>query len=396
MKIERVIIIVMDSVGIGALPDAALYHDEGANTVGNIFKATGGLNIPNLCRLGLGKVEGMEYLPEPDVIVGSYGKMSEASAGKDTTTGHWELSGIQLENPFPVYPEGFPAEVMNLFMSAVGTGYLGNYPASGTEIIDRLGEEHMKTGNPIIYTSADSVFQIAAHEDIIPLKELYSMCETARKLLQGKHQVGRVIARPFIGTPGNFKRTANRRDFSLEPAGKTMLDLLKAHELEVLAVGKIEDIFACRGITFAVHTKGNADGINKTLSLIKEESKGLIFTNLVDFDMLFGHRNDIIGYRNALEEFDVRIPEIMEAMREEDLLIITADHGCDPTMPGTDHSREYVPLLIYGKGVKENVALGIRKTFADVAKTVLELFDIGNTINGESFAAFIQNGELNK
>lgn len=395
MKIGRVIIIVMDSVGIGALPDAGLYDDVGADTVGNIMKA-GRIDIPNLCRMGLGRVEGIDYLPAQDCIIGCYGKMGEASAGKDTTTGHWEISGVILEKPFPVYPNGFPQDVIDQFISAVGTGVLGNYPASGTEIIDRLGQEHMNTGKPIVYTSADSVFQIAAHEDIIPLDKLYTMCESGRKILSGRHAVGRVIARPFTGTPGNFARTANRRDFSLEPVGTTMLDILKDRGMDVIAVGKIEDIFAGRGISCAVHTKGNNDGVNQTLRFIKEDNNGLIFTNLVDFDMLYGHRNNIIGYRKALEEFDSRIPEIIEALKEDDVLIITADHGCDPTTPGTDHTREYVPLLVYGKGIKAGVDLGVRKTFADIAKTVLELFDIENSLNGNSFSSLLAYGELNR
>ncbi len=396
MKIGRVIIIVMDSAGIGGLPDAGLYNDAGADTIGNICKAAGGINLPNLCRLGFGKIEGIDYLPAQDCIIGCYGKMSEASAGKDTTTGHWEISGIKLEKPFPVYPDGFPPEVVSQFTLAAGTGFLGNYPASGTEIINELGEDHIRTGNPIIYTSADSVFQIAAHEDIIPLPKLYEMCETARSILTGKHAVGRVIARPFTGEPGNFTRTANRRDFSLEPVGTTMLDMLKNDGLEVMAVGKIEDIFAGRGITFSVHTKGNSDGLDQTLKLIRQDNRGLIFTNLVDFDMLYGHRNDVAGYRKALEEFDSRLPEIIEALKEDDILIITADHGCDPSTPGTDHTREYVPLLVYGKNIKAGIDLGVRNTFADISKTVLDFYGIDNTVSGDSFKTLIEYGELDR
>jgi phosphopentomutase len=295
------------------------------------------------------------------------------------------MSGIKLERPFPVYPNGFPKDVISKFTSEIGTKILGNYPASGTEIINILGEEHMETAYPIVYTSADSVFQIAAHEDIIPLEKLYNMCEKAREILQGGHAVGRVIARPFSGKPGNFLRTKNRRDFSLEPQAQTMLDKLKESGYNVIAVGKIEDIFAAKGITYAIHTSGNMDGINNTLRLIKEENKGLIFTNLVDFDMLYGHRNDINGYKLALEEFDSRIPEIISALRKDDLLIITADHGCDPTTAGTDHSREFVPLLVYGKSIKSDVDLGTRETFADIACTVLDIFGIESNFRGKSF-----------
>lgn len=396
MKTERVVIIVLDSAGIGELPDAGLYNDRGANTVGNIIKKAGDIKIPNLCAMGLGKISGVEGLSQEADITGCYGKMAEASAGKDTTTGHWEIAGIKLENPFPVYPGGFPADIMKKFSSGIGTGFLGNYPASGTEIINQLGEEHIRTGKPIIYTSADSVFQIAAHEDIIPPAKLYGMCETARNILRGRHSVGRVIARPFTGRPGHFTRTANRRDFSLEPLGITMLDVLKDNGLEVMAVGKIEDIFAGRGITYSVHTSGNTDGINQTLELIKQNSKGIIFTNLVDFDMLYGHRNDVTGYKEALEEFDSRMPEIIKALRDDDILIITADHGCDPTIPGTDHTREYVPVLVYGKSIKTNVDLGIRRSFADIAKTVLDLFYIENSIDGDSFKTLIEYGESDR
>jgi phosphopentomutase len=386
MNINRVILIVMDSVGIGALPDADLYHDLGTNTIGNIYKAAG-LTIPNLCKLGFSKIEGLEYLPDSSTVIGCYGKMMEASKGKDTTTGHWEMAGCILQEAFPVYPEGFPSEIIASFTAEIGTGVLGNRPASGTEIIELFGEEHFKTGYPIVYTSADSVFQIAAHEDIIPLEKLYAMCESARRLLTGKHAVGRVIARPFTGKPGSFTRTKNRKDFSLESFSPNLLDLLKSNSYDVMAVGKIEDIFASRGITYSVHSTSNIDGINQTIKLMKEDNRGLIFTNLVDFDMLYGHRNDINGYKAALEEFDDRVFDITSSMREDDLLIITADHGCDPTTPGTDHTREYVPLLVYGKNIQANRNLGIRTSFSDIAATILETFQIKHQLPGKSFLA---------
>lgn len=382
--INRVIIMVMDSVGIGELPDAGEYGDTGANTLGNIVKATGGIHIPNMCKLGIGKIEGVDYLPVPDEIMGSYGRMKEFSKGKDTITGHWEMMGMQLENPFPVYPEGFPKEIVDEFAEGIGRDILGNFPASGTEIIKELGAEHMETGYPIVYTSADSVFQIAAHEEIIPVDKLYEMCQIARDILKEDHAVGRVIARPFVGEPGNFTRTKNRRDFSLKPSG-TVLQELKTLNYDVMAVGKIEDIFAGEGITYSVHTSGNMDGVDKTIDLIKEDNRGIIFTNLVDFDMKYGHRKDAEGYGKALEEFDLRIPEIISAMEDEDLLIITADHGCDPTTPGTDHSREYVPLLLYGKNIRKDRALGTRETFSDIASTVAEIFHIDDVFNGKSF-----------
>ncbi|NLY42723.1 MAG: phosphopentomutase [Clostridiaceae bacterium] len=382
---NRVILIVLDSVGIGELPDAARYGDEGSNTVGNIVKQLGGINIPNLCSLGMGKIEGVDYLPVPPVIDGCYGRMAELSKGKDTTTGHWEIAGVQLMQQFPTYPQGFPPDVIDAFRQKIGTDILGNYPASGTEIIKELGAKHMETGYPIVYTSADSVFQIAAHEQIIPVDRLYEMCKIAREILQGPHGVGRVIARPFVGEPGNFVRTKNRRDFSLEPTGVTVLDMLKDAGYDVIAVGKIEDIFAGRGITYSVHTSNNMEGMDETIRLIKEENRGLIFTNLVDFDMIYGHRNDVKGYKEALEQVDGRIGEAMAAMKEDDLLIITADHGCDPTTKSTDHSREYVPVLLYGQRIKKDVNIGTRATFSDIAATISEIFNIGHSFNAQSF-----------
>jgi phosphopentomutase len=385
ISMKRVIIIVMDSVGIGELPDAGAYGDTGSNTLGNIAANIKGFTLPNMERLGLGCIRGISGIRAAASPAGCFGKMAERSAGKDTTTGHWELAGITLDKPFPVYPHGFPEDLMRRFENAVGTKTLGNYPASGTEIIKVLGKQHMETGYPIVYTSADSVFQIAAHEEVIPIERLYDICRTARELLTGEHAVGRVIARPFTGRDGNFTRTANRRDFSLKPPEKTMLDYVKDAGMKVKAVGKIEDIFAGQGITEAVHINGNMDGVDKTLDYMRQSFDGLIFTNLVDFDMQFGHRNDVEGYAGALSEFDSRVPEIIAAMDENDILVITADHGCDPTTQSTDHSREYVPLLVYGKRLKKGVDLGVRNTFADLAQTVVRLLGIDGDFGAESF-----------
>ncbi len=388
-EINRIILIVLDSVGVGELPDSADYGDVGSNTVGNIVKAGGGISLPNMTALGMGKINGIDYLPVPGEITGSYGKMAEVSKGKDTITGHWEIAGLQLKYPFPTYPQGFSAGILERFEKLAGRGVLANCVASGTEIIKEYGEEHMKTGKLIVYTSADSVFQIAAHEEIVPLEELYRICRIAREMLQGENMVGRVIARPFVGQPGSFSRTSNRRDFSAEPTSDTILDKLQQKGLDVIAVGKIEDIFSGRGITQAEHTKNNTHGVDVTLKYMKQQNKGIIFTNLVDFDMLYGHRNNVEGYRQALEEFDARLPEIMSAMKEDDLLVITADHGCDPTTPSTDHSREYIPLLLYGQNIKKDVNLGIRKTYADIASTIAEIFGIENVFEGESFFELI-------
>ncbi|MCI1959515.1 MAG: phosphopentomutase [Clostridia bacterium] len=387
---KRAIIIVLDSVGIGELPDAYKYHDEGSNTLVNLKKAKPEMELKNLCAIGLGNIQGkdIDLLGKVNNPTGAYGKMAEASNGKDTTTGHWEMAGIITETPFPTFTEhGFPYEVMRKLEEVNGDmGFLGNYAASGTEIINVLGEEHMKTGYPIVYTSADSVMQIAAHEDIVPVKKLYGICENARKIMTGKYAVGRIIARPFIGDKnGNFTRTKNRRDFSLPPTSTTILDVISSNGLDVKAIGKIEDIFLKRGITFSNHTTNNPDGIEKTIEFIKDSSSGLIFTNLVDTDMLYGHRNDTEGYKNALMYFDNKLPEIESALKDGDILFMTADHGCDPTTPSTDHSREYVPILAYGKNVKENVDLGIRSTFADLGKTILDYLGLENTLPGTSF-----------
>ncbi|EOC99864.1 phosphopentomutase [Caldisalinibacter kiritimatiensis] len=388
--IDRVIWIVLDSVGMGEMPDADKYGDVGANTIGNVSKALGGLNIPNLEKLGLGNIEGMKGVNKVENPLGCYGRFAEMSNGKDTTTGHWEMVGVYSEKPFPTYPEGFPKDIIEKFEKETGRKVIGNKPASGTVIIEELGEEHIKTGNLIVYTSADSVFQIAAHEEVVPVEELYKICEIARNILVGDHAVARVIARPFVGEPGNFTRTANRRDFSLVPPHDTLLDNLKNKGLNVMAVGKIEDIFSGKGITEAVHTKDNMDGVDKTLEYMKEDKKGLIFTNLVDFDMKWGHRNNYKAYGKGLEEFDARLPEILDAMRDTDVLIITADHGCDPTTEGTDHTREYVPFIAYGKELKNNVDLKTRKTFSDIGQTVADIFDVEPIKNGESFLNIIK------
>ncbi|KFD41975.1 phosphopentomutase [Peptococcaceae bacterium SCADC1_2_3] len=385
MFIKRVVLVVLDSVGIGALPDAAIYGDEGSHTLANCASFVKGVFLPHLACLGLGNITFISSVPPVLQPAGAYGKMAEKSPGKDTTTGHWEIAGLILDKPFPVYPGGFPPEIIESFQELVGRPVLGNKAASGTEIIVELGEKHLQTGYPIVYTSADSVFQIAAHEEIIPAEKLYFWCQAARSLLQGKHGVGRVIARPFMGPPGAFYRTARRRDFSLPPFSPTILDGLKDSGLAVFAVGKIKDIFAGQGITHSVTTQNNQEGIDKTLAFLDKKEKGLIFTNLIDFDMLYGHRNDPYGYAKALEEFDTRLPEIIEVLQPDDILILTADHGCDPTTPSTDHSREYVPLLVYGKKVKAGVNLGVRDTFADVAATIADIFNLSSP-RGKSFA----------
>lgn len=382
---KRAIIIVLDSVGIGELPDAEKYGDKGSNTLANIAAKIKDFSLPNLQELGLGNIDNIEGIKKVNNPKGCFGRMAEKSAGKDTTTGHWEISGIILERPFPVYPKGFPKEIIDAFEKAIGTKIIGNVAASGTEIIKTLGNEHVKTGYPIVYTSADSVFQIAAHEDVISVEKLYDMCTKAREILKGEHAVGRVIARPFIGSDGEYKRTERRKDFSLEPIGKTVLDYAKEKGYEVKAVGKIEDIFSKRGITHSVHTHNNSDGIDKTLEYLNENFEGILFTNLVDFDMIYGHRNDAEGYAKALMEFDQRLPEIINALKDEDLLFITADHGCDPTTESTDHSREYVPLLVYGKKIKQKVNLGTRSTFSDVAATIAHYLDITGKLQGKSF-----------
>lgn len=382
--INRAVLIVLDSVGVGELPDAADYGDVGSNTVKNIYKSVENFSLPNLEKLGLLNINGFEDIKKSETFSGSIAKCNEKSKGKDTTTGHWEISGLILDKPFPTYPDGFPEDFMKEFEKRVGRKTIGNYPASGTEIIKELGKAHVDTGDLIVYTSADSVFQIAAHEEVVPLEELYKICETAREMLQGEHGVGRVIARPFIGSEGNFTRTENRKDFSLVPPKDTLLDYVKNNNMEVYAIGKIEDIFVNRGITKSNHTHNNAEGIEATINAIKEDFKGLIFTNLVDFDMVYGHRNNVQGYGDALKYFDDKLPEIIHSLKDDDVLIITADHGCDPTTESTDHSREYIPLIFYGKAIKDNNNLGILDTYATIGKTILNMLNIENNLEGNS------------
>jgi len=370
----RVIWIVLDSVGIGAMPDAADFGDPpGGDTLGNIARLRG-LALPNLARLGLGNIKPLAGIAPADSPAGAFGRCTLASPGKDTTTGHWEMVGIHLAQPFPLYPNGFPPDVMREFERRIGRSSLGNKAASGTEIIRELGEEHIRTGSPIVYTSADSVFQVAAHEEVIPVPELYRICETAREILRGPHEVGRVIARPFVGEAGKFTRTANRHDYAVPPPQGMLLDRLAARGVFTASVGKISDIFLGRGIGSSAKTKSNADGMAKTLDAMREVERGLIFVNLVDFDMLFGHRNDIAGYGAALEQFDAWLPEFGRALRPGDLALFTADHGCDPCVPGTDHTREYVPLLAYGPGTRAGANLGVRASLSDIGQTVAENF----------------------
>lgn len=383
--IKRVILIILDSVGMGALPDADKYGDVGADTIGHVAKFNGGLKLPNMESIGLGLIEGIQNINKVSNPLGCYGKFYEASNGKDTVTGHWEMVGVKSEIPLPTYPNGFPAEIIKEFEEKTGRKVIGNKTASGTEILDELGEEQLKTGALIVYTSADSVFQIAAHEDIIPIEELYKYCEIARNMLTGDNAVARVIARPYLGKPGNFSRTSNRKDYALLPPHATALDKLQEAGVKVMAVGKIEDIFSGKGIHSAVHTKDNMDGVDKTLDYMKTEKEGLIFTNLVDFDMKWGHRNDAKSYGKGLEEFDVRLKEIMQNMESDDILFITADHGCDPTYPGTDHTREYVPFLAYGEPLKKDYNLGTKVGFFNMGQTICDIFNSEKIINGDSF-----------
>jgi phosphopentomutase len=384
MAADRVIWIVLDSVGIGELPDAAAYGDEGSDTLGNISRAVA-LKLPTLRSLGLSRVARVQGMADVDQPLGAYGRLAERSAGKDSVTGHWELTGVVLAKAFPTFPHGFPAPLMSEFERRIGRGTLGNKAASGTAIIDELGGEHLRTGNPIVYTSADSVFQIAAHEDVIPVQELYRICGIAYELAAEGLGIGRVIARPFAGEPGAFRRTSNRRDFALPPSGTTLLDVLKAAGHTVFAIGKIEDLFAGRGITAAVHTKSDDHGVDEIEGAMRAIPAGLIFANLVDFDTQYGHRNDPAGYAANLERFDARLARLLRTLRETDILIITADHGNDPTTPSTDHAREYVPLFVVGARIRPGVALGTRETFSDVGQTVAELFGVGPLANGTSF-----------
>ena len=383
----RVVWIVLDSVGIGEMPDAADYGDAGSNTLGNIARQRG-LNIPNLARLGLSNISPLAGVAPAAEPMASFGRCALASPGKDTTTGHWEMVGIHLEKPFPLYPHGFPPEIMDEFARRIGRSTLGNCPASGTEIISQLGAEHMRTGSPIVYTSADSVFQIAAHEEVIPLWELYRMCEIARQILRGPYEVGRVIARPFLGSPGSFTRTVNRKDYAVSPPKGMLLDQLEDAGVSVYSVGKIFEVFLGRGIGGHEKTVGNTDGMAKTLAVLEEQPSGLIFVNLVDFDMLYGHRNDVEGYGRALEEADAWLPSLFDKLTATDLLILTADHGCDPTTPSTDHTREYVPLLVYAPGRSRHSDLGTRATLSDIGQTVADNFGV-RIMKGTSFLSEI-------
>jgi phosphopentomutase len=389
---KRAIVIIIDGVGVGELPDAEKYGDTGSDTLGNLSRETGGLELPNLETLGLGcihSINGVECIKD---ILASYGKLAELSPGKDSTTGHWEIGGLVLDKPFPTYPNGFPEEIINAFTKLTGLQVLGNYAASGTEIMKELGEEHLKSGKPIIYTSADSVFQIAAHDDVIPLKKLYELCQISRDLLQGKHAVARVIARPFIGkNREDFSRTKYRRDFSLKPIGKTLLNNLYNKQIPTIAIGKINDLYAYDGISVSIPTKTNAEGMKALSESLDNYSSGYIMANLVDFDMLWGHRNDTSGFKKGLEHFDHWLGHFLIKLDKDDILIITSDHGNDPTTPSTDHSREYVPVLVYGEKIKKGVNIGIRKSFADCQATLAEYFSIEQTPWGESFLKLIYN-----
>ncbi len=392
---SRAIVLVLDSVGAGALPDAALYGDEGANTLGNTARAAGGLKMPNLGAMGLGNVTPIDGVPPVASPVASWGRNAEASAGKDTTTGHWEMMGLELSRPFPTYPEGFPHEVMEAWRRETGLGWLGNRPASGTVIIQELGGEHVRSGAPIVYTSADSVFQIATHEDVVSIDELYRLCEIARtKVCVGEHAVGRIIARPFIGpdAAGVYQRTHRRRDFAIEPFEPTALDRLSDAGVRCYGIGKIGEIFAWRGICESPHSENNMHGFDNLLARVRDTAdNGFVFANLVDFDMIWGHRNDVEGYARGLEAVDARMPELVEAMRDGDLLIITADHGCDPTTSSTDHSREYTPLIVHVKGVDTGVDLGERSTFADIGETVLDFYGLAGACGrGTSFLSEVR------
>lgn len=391
MSVKRVFLIVLDSFGIGELPDADKFGDVGANTLASIVKSDR-YDTPNMGKLGLFNIDGVTCRPGVGAPAGSYGRMRESSMGKDTTIGHWEIAGVVSPEPMPLYPNGFPEEVLVPLREQTGRGVLCNRPYSGTDVIRDYGEEHMRSGDLIVYTSADSVFQIAAHEEVVPLEELYDCCRKARAILHGKHGVGRVIARPFIGQPGHFERTRNRHDFSLLPPKRTMLVSLQEHGFDTYGVGKIYDIFAGQGIAHTTPISGNEDGMVKTLQIMDEDFTGLCFVNLVDFDMLYGHRNDVDGYAQASTVFDRQLGEMMEKLREDDVVIITADHGCDPGAPGTDHTREHTPMLIFGKEVREGVSIGTRGTFADIAATVLDMFGIPEGLDGESFWELVRKG----
>ena len=386
MDIQRVIVIVLDGVGVGEMPDAAEYGDVGSNSISNTARAVGGLALPNMGEIGLGNITDIEGVPRRSETRGAYGKMGEKSVGKDSVTGHWELMGVYLQDPFPLYPDGFPPEVTEEFIRRTGRGILGNKAASGTEIIKELGEEHLRTGKLIVYTSGDSVFQVAANEGIIPIEELYRYCEIAREMLTGKHAVGRVIARPFVGTNrDDFVRTERRHDYPLPPIAPTVMDKLIDSGRSVYATGKIDDLFGNQGISRSAHSVDNMESTQAMIDFLREDFSGLLFSNLIEFDMIYGHRNDPRGFADKLEEFDRRIPDIRRAMRPTDIAMAVADHGVDPTTPSTDHSREYVPLLVFGPHVKENVDLGTRSSFSDLAATITEIFQLAPPEIGVSF-----------
>ena len=393
MKHTKLILIVLDSVGVGELPDAEIYGDKGTNTISHIAQEVGGLRLPNLAALGLGNITSIHGVPRNNNAVGCFGKMMEASKGKDSTTGHWEIAGIVTQQAFPVFPNGFPISLLEKFLHITGcNGYLGNKPASGTEILKELGDEHVRTGFPIVYTSGDSVFQIAAHQEVIPLEQLYEICQITRdRVVVGEYRVGRVIARPFMGTTGSYIRTPFRRDYAVEPPAGTVLDFLQASGVPTIGIGKIDDLFSGRGLQKKIHIKSNAEGIDEIIKNGQTMQSGFLMANLVDFDMLFGHRQDAKGYAQALEEFDRNLPEIQRCIGDHDMLILTADHGNDPTDQSTDHTREYVPVLCYTKSGKMNINLGVRNSFADIGKTVAEFFNITNaqSLSGQSFLSAI-------
>ncbi|MDD1511041.1 phosphopentomutase [Priestia megaterium] len=383
---KRVFLIVMDSVGIGESPDAEKYNDKGADTFGHIAEHCNGLRMPNMAKLGLSNIREIKGIDKAEKPLAYYTKMQEASAGKDTMTGHWEIMGLNIDTPFNVFPDGFPEELISQLEEKTGRKIIGNKPASGTEILDELGKQHMETGDLIVYTSADSVLQIAAHEEIVPIDELYKICEIARELtLDDPYMIGRVIARPFLGEPGNFTRTSNRHDYALKPFGRTVMNELKDNDIDVIAIGKISDIYDGEGVTKSLRTKSNMDGMDKLVDTLNMNFTGLSFLNLVDFDALYGHRRDPQGYGQALEEYDARLEEVFDLLKEDDLLIITADHGNDPVHHGTDHTREYVPLLVYNKDMQEGKELSIRQTFADIGATVAENFGVAMPKHGKSF-----------
>lgn len=384
--LKRAILVVLDGVGAGENPDAAAYGDAGASSLEHCAQAVGGLSLPNLGRIGIGNITPILGTPLVEHVHGAYGRMREMGAGKDSTTGHWEMTGVVLQKPLPTYPHGFPPDLIAAYEQAIGRKVIGNKPASGTEIIKELGEEHLHTGFPIVYTSADSVFQVAAHKDVIPLEELYHICHIARDMLTGDNAVGRVIARPFIGTPGHFTRTEHRRDFSLAPTGTTLLDLLKANGKDVIGIGKIEDLFAGRGLTQRDHTETNREGMAASLHWLERDFHGLLFVNLVEFDMLWGHRRDSQGYAQALRDVDAWFGQVMQVMQAGDAIFFTGDHGVDPTYRGTDHTREHVPMLAYGAPIRPNVNVGVRATFADLGQTLAEAFHVRQLAAGTSFA----------